>query len=134
MDIGLNLNKKLWKIVHAWDSLLFIGNGQESDSFVDGWYVSNWGKQNTEFYNSSFLFNMIFFYPNFHKNIYLIDSSKVVELKERKDEKSLIGEQGIKAFLENNLKNYNQDYSMRRIYEKFLLDYMIIKRFLLLNY
>lgn len=77
---------------------------------------------------------MIFFYPNFHKNIYLIDSSKVVELKERKDEKSLIGEQGIKAFLENNLKNYNQDYSMRRIYEKFLLDYMIIKRFLLLNY
>ena len=71
------------EIVNAWESLSFIGNGQAQDPSVDGWYVSNWATKdiNIDFQNSSFLFNMIFFDPALHKNIYSVNTDKIVDFK-----------------------------------------------------
>lgn len=128
----VNSNHQVMEIVNAWDSLSFIGNGQAQDPSVDGWYVSNWGKLNSAFYNSSFLFNMIFFDSALHKNIYLVNTDKIVDFKEEEKnyikiekifmDKDLIDEKKIKEFLAKNQENYTEKSMMRETYEEFSLN------------
>lgn len=130
----VNSKHEVMEIVNAWDSLSFIGNGQAQDPSVDGWYVSNWATKdiNIDFYNSSFLFNMIFFDPALHKNIYSVNTDKIVDFKEKEKNymeikeifinKNLIDTEKIKVFLAKNQENYTEESMMRKTYQEFSIN------------
>jgi hypothetical protein len=47
-------------VVNAWDTRSFIGNGGSHDPTLDGMIVSNYGKRNPQFRNTSYLHNSFF--------------------------------------------------------------------------